>query len=205
MVVNYRIDDQSMGACRAFLKELTARLTNIPYFSSDELGHYMVVLWEIYRTDPDLNWDSLPFEQRATHVHPDLDYAVFHKEREHRRVVYTTQRVVFGNQERIRAKLEGSASKKVNTAFIERFNGTLRQHDGHFRRRSQHFAKSYRFVKARLALVLAYYDLIKPHCTLSHDMFRHNRARTPAQAMGLTDETYSLIELLTTPTITTNV
>jgi len=205
MVVGCRVDDQSLEACRGFLTELAGRLTTIPYYSSDELGHYMVILWEIYRTDPQLDWDTLPFPLRAGKVHPDLDYAVFHKERDHSHVVYSTQRVVFGNIDRIQVKLAGSASNKVNTAFIERFNGTLRQHDGHFRRRSQHFAKAVRFLKARLALVLAYYNLIRPHWTLSHDQFKHYRARTSAQAKGLIDETYSLFGLLCTPVITNNV
>jgi hypothetical protein len=203
LVLHYRVDDQSLSACRSFIADLTRRLTTIPLYTSDELGHYMVALWETYRTEPDLNWETLPFPQRAQAVHPDLDYAVFHKERKDCRVIRTHQRVVFGSFERICQRLVGSPSRKINTAFIERFNGTLRHYDGHLRRRSQCFAKSWEMFHARMAIVVAYYNFVKPHWTLSRDADRHYHPRTPAQAKGITQTPLTFKELLGTPAVTT--
>lgn len=163
----------------------------------------MVAIWETYRTDPDLDWKALPFPKRSEVVNPDLDYAVFHKERIDGWVVRTHQRVIYGDAERIRKKLVGSPSKQINTAFIERFNGTLRQHDGHLHRRSQLFAKDISFLHCRLAIVIAYYNFVKPHWTLSRNPDGSNTARTPAQVKGIVDSQWSIKELLSTPFITT--
>ena len=202
-MVCFRVDDQTLEACRSFITDLTKRLTNIPLLTSDELGHYMVVIWETYCTVPNLDWKSLPFPMRSEVVNPDLDYAVFHKERIDGRVVRTHQRVIYGDKERIQKRLDGSPSKQINTAFIERFNGTLRQHDGNLHRRSQLFAKDVSFFRCRIAIVIAYYNFVKPHWTLSRNPDRSYTPRTPAQVNGITDAQWSIKELLCTPFITT--
>ncbi|MDR3326768.1 MAG: IS1 family transposase, partial [Prevotellaceae bacterium] len=70
-----------------------------------------------------------------------LDYAVVHKTRENGRIVKVEKRIVFGDEERIKQKLLQSVSSKINTAYIERSNGTLRQLNSHLRRKSLTFAK----------------------------------------------------------------
>ena len=59
---------------------------------------------------------------------PDLKYAVVHKTRENGRVVKIDYRVVFGTVVTVLAALAVSTvSKAINTAFVERHNGTDRQ------------------------------------------------------------------------------
>jgi hypothetical protein len=202
-VVGFRVDDQTLEACRAFIADLTKRLDNIPMFTTDELGSYMVALWENYRTMPDLDWDTLPFSERSKVVNPDLDYAIFHKERRNGHVVKTHNQVIFGDEERIRKRLKGSQSKMINTSFIERFNGTLRQHDGNLHRKSQHFAKEVQFLIFRLAIIIAYYNFVRSHGTLSRNPDRSITPRTPAQVKGITDSLWSIKELLSKPVIST--
>jgi hypothetical protein len=186
-----------------FVAELTGKLTNIPLFTSDELGHYMVAIWETYRLDPDTKWNDFPFSERSRLVNPELDYAVFHKERAGSRVIRTEKVVIFGDETRIRERLKGSPSKTINTAFIERINGTLRQYDGHLHRKSQYFAKDIQFFRHRLAIAIAYYNFVKPHGTLSRNADMSYVPRTPAQVKGLTDCPWTIEEILGRPVITT--
>jgi len=39
LIVNWYIGNQTLDACRTFLKELKSRLATIPLFMTDELGH----------------------------------------------------------------------------------------------------------------------------------------------------------------------
>jgi hypothetical protein len=56
---------------------------------------------------------------------PDLHYATVHKTRRKGRVVQIELRVVFGEAAAVQAALERSAvSHTINTAFVERHNGT---------------------------------------------------------------------------------
>lgn len=202
-MVNYRADTQQLDACRAFVKDLTAKLQNIPLFTSDEMGSYMVALWEAYRIDKTLAWDSLPYAERPGAVDPDLDYAIFHKERKNCHVVGTEIKIVFGEEHRIYLRMKGSPCKQVNTSFVERFNGTLRLHDAHLIRLSQRFAKNIEYFKARLAIIIAYYNFVRPHGTLSRPKGESYKPTTPAMAKGITDRPLDFRELLATPFITT--
>ena len=56
-----------------------------------------------------------------------LNYATVHKTRKKGRVVAVTTRVIFGTAATVAAAVEASAvSRTVNTAFVERHNGTDR-------------------------------------------------------------------------------
>ena len=163
----------------------------------------MVALWENYRLDPEMQWDTLPFNERPGAVHPDLDYAVFHKVRKKGKVIKTEQYVIFGDPDRIREKLADSSSNQINTSFIERYNGTLRQLNGNLHRRSQYFAKDLHCFQCRMAIVIAYYNFVKPHGTLSKRPDTPYLPRTPAQAKGITNSQWTVKELLSIPYITT--
>ncbi len=60
-----------------------------------------------------------------------LIYATVHKRREKGKVVDVSIHRVFGTQKKLEQSLKRSAvSKHVNTTFVERFNGTVRQYNG---------------------------------------------------------------------------
>lgn len=201
LVANYRVDTQQLDACRAFVNDLKTRLKNIPLFTSDEMGSYMVALWEAYRTDETLSWDSLPFQERKGAVNPCLDYAIFHKERKDCHVVRTETLVVFGDENRINQRMTGSPCKQINTSFVERFNGTLRLHDANLIRKSQHFAKDISYFRARVALFVAYYNFVRIHSSLTITDGDKKINRTPAMANGILERPLDLKELLQTPCI----
>jgi hypothetical protein len=83
-------------------------------------------------------------------------------------------------------------SNKINTANIERSNGTLRQMDSHLQRKSMKFAKENRHFQAKLSVIMMYYNFIKPHGTLSRNRDKSYTPRTPALVTGIITENWSI-------------
>jgi len=174
---------------------------NKPLFTSDELRSYATLLKEMYHETSQRKKTGKRGRPRNAEdvIHEDLDYATVHKTREKGRVVKIERKVVFGNAERITKRLEDSPSTTINTSYIERMNGILRQIDAHLRRKSMTFAKSIRYLKAKLYLVVAYYNFGRPHGTLSKNPDRSTTPRTPAMVAGITDHLWSVDELMGRP------
>ena len=58
------------------------------------------------------------------------------------RVVNVTSKLSFDTQEALEASLQRSpVSSQINTSFVERQNGTMRQHNGRFTRKTLSFSK----------------------------------------------------------------
>ena len=193
LIICYLVGDRTLVSCRKFLKELSSRVDNIPLFTSDELVHYESVLGEIYSEEIPVertNKRGRPRKPKKK-IDPELDYAVVHKTREKGRVVKVERRIVYGNEQRIDEKIANSPGKKINTSYIERSNGTLRQTDGHLRRKSQTFAKEMPHFKARLAVIILTYNCIRPHNTLSKNPDKTRTPRTPALVAGLIEKNWT--------------
>lgn len=188
-----------MESGREMIEGLVARLTeNKPLFTSDELAHYATLLAETFHDEIPTPPTGKPGRPRSPEqvVHADLDYATVHKTRKDGRVVHVARRIVYGDPERIEQRLENSPSKTVNTSYVERSNATLRQMDAHLRRKSLTFAKSLRWLKAKFAFVVAWYNLVRPHTTLSRNPDRTTTPCTPAMAAGLLDHPWTVSELM---------
>ena len=131
-------------------------------------------------------------------VNEDLDYATVHKTREKGRIVKVETQIVFGSEERINKRLRELPSKTINTSYVERSNLNWRLWDAHLTRKSLMFAKSFRWLKAKFAICVAFYNFIRPHETLSRGEDRVFRPKTPAMAAGITTHQWSINELLNT-------
>jgi len=131
-------------------------------------------------------------------VDADLDYATVHKTREQGRVVKVERKIVYGQEDRILERLKASPSRTINTAYAERSSGILRQLDAHLRRKSLTFAKAWRWFEAKLNLTAAYYNLIRPHGTLSRNPDRTTTPRTPAMEAGLAENPWTWNDILET-------
>ena len=121
-----------------------------------------------------------------------LDYAVVHKTKEKGKVLKVERRIVYGDEKRIDEKIIKSPGKKINTSYIERVNGTLRQCDSHLRRKSQTFAKEMPHFKARLAVIVLFYNCIKPHNTLSKNPDKTCTPGTPALVAKVIDKNWTV-------------
>jgi len=183
----------------------------IPLFLSDQLAHYAPALlthfghWvEVPRRGncgarPKPRWEPLP----------ELNYAQVVKRRVQGRVVEVTQQVVFGSAEVIAAIL-AQTGQRVNTAFIERVNLTLRMHIPALARRVLSFAKTAAGLVQQVSLMRAYYNFCLPHRALrlplpepiptkGNGSPKRWQARTPAMAAGITDHVWTMKELLLFP------
>ena len=107
------------------------------------------------------NWD--PFEEGLVNVYgyletphyngigrkplpilipyPSLKYAQVCKQREKGRVVEVIQRVVFGDPDEVMKSLGVDSGGKINTAYIERLNLTIRNSLARFVRRGMNCSK----------------------------------------------------------------
>ncbi len=191
-----------MDDARRLLEDLVGRLEGKPLFVSDELAHYGTVLAELFH-------DLIPPVQTGKRGRPrkpkriideDLDYATVHKTRQGAWVVKVECKVVHGSKKRISERLKNSPSRTINTAYIERSNLDWRLWDAHLARKAPTAARSIRWLKAKFAICVACYDLIRPHETLSRgEDSRIFRAMTPAMAANVADHQWTFDELLAYP------
>lgn len=132
-----------------------------------------------------------------------LNYAVVSKRREKGRVVEVGTRVVFGTAEAVAAALAASkASRSINTAFIERANGTDRHRNARKARKTYRFSKDRHHHEAVTYLSLYSYNFCWPVRTLSVEHPGGGRLRrSPAMAAGLTDHVWSMAEWLSRPVL----
>jgi hypothetical protein len=126
--------------------------------------------------------------------------ATVHKEREDGRVVAVEQEQVFGAAEALEAALgESSASRTVNTSFVERHHGTDR---GRNARKSMtyQFSKDWEIHEAMTYFTMYSYNFCWGVRTLRiHSEEGGWQPRTAALAAGLADHVWSLEEWLTFP------
>jgi len=165
---------------------------------SDELPHYEDGLKELYhkKVKPELTGRRGRPRKTLKVVDSELDYATVHKTRENGRVVRVEQRIVFGEPKRIAKRLLESPSNTINTAYVERSNLSLRLWDAHLARKTLTFAKSIRWLKSKFALVVAFYNFIRPHRSLKISVDNSFIQRTPAMAAGITDHQWTIYELI---------
>ena len=189
LIITYLVGNRTLDNCRILFKDLSSRISNIPLFVSDELPHYKTVIFESYSTTKDVERTGKKGrpENPIVEIDNEVDYAVVHKTRENGKITKVETRVVFGTVERINERLKKSVSKKINTSYIERSNGTLRLNDAHLQRKTYKFSKDKDFLKAKVAIIILFYNFIKPHSTLSINPDKSHTPRTPAQAAGIVD------------------
>jgi len=185
------------------LKDLAQRFQEKPLFVSDELSHYATVLEEQFHTPVPAAPTGKPGRPRkpVKVIDEDLCYATVHKTRQAGKVIKVEQKVVYGSESDILERLEQSCSQTVNTAYIERSNLDWRLWDAHLARKAPTVARSMRWLKAKFAICVACYNLIRPHETLSRGEDRVFRPKTPAMAAEVTDHRWTFAELLAYPTL----
>ena len=137
---------------------------------------------------------------------PGLLYAQVIKTIRRRRLVRVRHRVVFGTLEAVENVL-GACGWQIQTAFIERFNLSMRQHVAAVGRRVATVCKGEDGLRQQLVLYHAYDNFCLPHaslrirCELPEPTHGTGAAKcwqpqTPAMAAGLTDHVWSLREML---------
>ena len=202
-MIAFWIGGREEADAQQLMHVLCARGKTKPLFVSDELPHSGTVLAQQFHHDI----PPLPTGKRGRPKTPervidaDLDYATVHKTRERGRVVKVERRVVFGSEASVQQRLATSPSQTINTAYVERTNLDWRLWDAHLTRKGLTFARALRWLRAKFALTVAVYGLVRPHETLSRGQDRIFRPTTPIMAATVTEHPWSVLELICYPVI----
>jgi transposase-like protein/IS1 family transposase len=133
---------------------------------------------------------------------PEILIGTVIKKTAKKRVVEVIRRMAQGTLEQANEVLVKTlGGKELNTAFIERFNGTMRERLASLTRRCRHAARRVSMLEAGMWLVGCTYNLGFPHHELSRRLAKAQGRKgevliTPAMASRLTDHVWSLRELL---------
>jgi hypothetical protein len=158
------------------------------------------------------NWLETTGRQKPRwQVRADLLYGQLIEYYRRRRLVRVERRALHGSLDQLQAALHTFGwSGKVQTAFFERLNLTVRQGIAGLTRRTWGSAQSSAELLLHLPWWRAYYDFTRPRASLDELLAEPRlrggrrvpqrcRRRTPAQAGGLTDHRWTIVELLSYP------
>jgi IS1 family transposase len=208
MLLTIEVGDRSLEMAQRLVHGVVSVLAPgvVPMFLTDQLAAYGKALLTHFG-----HWVEKVSEKSGRTLRrwvPDerLRYAQVKKRRRRRKIVAVTTLVVYGRTEAVRSAL-AAVGHKINTAFIERLNRTLRAHVPGLGRREEGLAKTKEGLRRRLLLVMGYYNLCLPHQSLRDALPRSVptkgsgspkkwRSRTPAMAAGITDHVWTMDEFL---------
>ena len=170
--------------------------------TSDEWKAYEQAILEAFGECP----TPLPTGKRGRPRRPvfvppkELVYATVHKTRVKGRVTKITHRTVFGTDEQVQTALKASrCSRKVNTSFIERQNGTDRNRCSRKVRKSYCFSKDWDVHRAVTCLSMYSYNFCWAVRTLKRPDGKKGPC-TPAMSAGLAEHLWTITEWLKYPT-----
>jgi IS1 family transposase len=137
---------------------------------------------------------------------PALLYAQVVKQYRRRRLVGMRHRVIFGTKAAVDQVL-AAYGWQINTSFIERLNLSFRQHVAAIGRRATTLCKGEDGLRQQLTLFQGYYNFCLPHASLRRAFSQPEptngtgsaktwRPYTPAMAAGLTNQVWTLREVL---------
>jgi hypothetical protein len=179
--------------------QVVARVRAIPLFLTDGWKAYsaalLQVLGVVYRRRRRGKVGRKPKPRLVPPKH--LFYAQVVKVRNPTgRVVEVSRRVVFGGPRRFGKQLHWrQLGTTIQTAFMERWYGTLRGLVAPLRRRTRCLSWSPARHRGRLWLMVSLYNFVMPHKSLRQG----HTPRTPAMAIGLTDHVWSYREYIWVP------
>jgi hypothetical protein len=213
LVIGRRDTDTARQAFADFYRRTDGDLT--PLITSDAYAPYLTVIMETYGVRKEEL--ELTEEQKVEYDYAgmpevyfpvEMAYATVHKEREQGHVVRVEQRVVLGTKEQVAEALEqGTTSETVNTSYVERCHGTQRHFNARKARKVYTFSKELAFHMAVTWLCVTFYNFGWTPRTLRERVGARPpryHYRTPAMVAGLTDQVWSMADILTYPLFPSN-
>jgi len=186
-----------------FKQRTQGRVMNL--ITTDEYAAYQPVIRQVYGVEVRPKRFGPPGRPRKPYraLPPQLNYAIVHKTRKKGRVVKIDYRVVFGRMVAVMAALALSkVSKAINTAFVERHNGTDRNQNSRKVRKSYCFSKDWQIHEAVTYFTMYSYNFCWPVRTLRVKGTDGDwEPQTPAMSAGLSDHVWTLAEWLTCPAV----
>ena len=164
-----------------------------PAIATDGKGDYRTALVETWGEVPAYTGRGRPPTQKQPQ--PEWQYVQVLKERSGSRVTAVHIQVVYGDPEEALDLLGG------HTAYVERTNLTSRQMNGRLVRKTLSYSKQRAALEAACAWEDWVYNLTRPVETLAipvRESQRRWKKQTLAMAAGLTDQIWTITELLMT-------
>ena len=185
------------------VRKTAKRLQNKPprLITSDEYKPYKQAILEAFgRKQPSKRTFKRGRPKKPRYRIPkDLVYATVHKTRVKGRVKKIDYRTVFGTDEQVRSALKLSkCSRRINTAFVERQNGTDRNRCSRKVRKSYCFSKDWEVHRAATCLTMYSYNFCWVVRTLRRPDGRKGDC-TPAMSAGLAEHVWTIREWLSLP------
>jgi len=185
---------RTQDTAATLLAQVVARVQTLPLFLTDGWQAYPAALLQVvgvvYRRQ---RRGTVGRKPKPRLVAPkDLFYAQVVKVRDKTgHVVEVSRRVVFGGPRRFGKQLRlRQLGETIQTAFMERGDGTLRGLVAPLRRRTRCLSWIATRHRGRIWLLVSLYNFVMPHRSLLQGRTR----RTPAMAIGLTDHVWSYQE-----------
>jgi IS1 family transposase len=181
----------------------------IPLFTSDGLNVYFYALTAHFG-----QWREVcrrGWNVRQWQVAAGLIYGQVKKNYRRRKLVRVTHVMRLGTEAALEATLLGlGLTGRLNTAYIERVNLTVRHGIAALARRTWATAQQSPHLLAHLEWWRAYYHFVRPHASLrvrlvqprergGKRLAQHYRQRTPAMAAGKTNRRWTAREVLCSP------
>jgi IS1 family transposase len=181
----------------------------LPLFTSDGLNLYFSALTAHFG-----HWLQVSRRGRNVlrwQVAAELIYGQVKKSYRRRQLVRVTPVMRLGTEDALKAALQGlDLSGKLNTAFIERVNLTVRHGVAVLARRSWATAQQSPHLLVQVEWWRAYYHFVRPHQALrvalaqprergGRLLAQRYRQRTPAMAAGRTNRRWNVREVLAYP------
>ena len=209
-----QVGGRSQAAAFSVVHELKGMLSTgcVPVFSTDGLRHYFYALTAHFG-----QWEAADGKKTVWALLSDFVYGqviVFAKQTYHqrrRKTVEVERRIVWGEEKQYQERLKKAGlSGRINTAFVERVNLTIRQCVSKLTRRTWGPAKFTPELMEHLEWWRAYYHFVRYHESLEEALIqpvkrkgkqksRKHRKRSPAMLAGLTDRRWTVKDLLHYP------
>ena len=181
----------------------------LPLFTSDGLNLYFYAITAHFG-----QWLQLSCRGRNVRrwqVEPSLIYGQVKKSYRQRKLARVTPVMRLGTEPALKAALQGLGfSGRLNTAFIERVNLTVRHGVSALARRTWATSQQAPQLLAHVQWWRAYYHFVRPHASLrvalmqtrergGKRLAQRYRQRTPAMAAGRTSRRWTAREVLSCP------
>jgi IS1 family transposase/transposase-like protein len=203
-----QVGERNQEMAFSVVRELKRRMAAscVPVFSTDGLKHYFYALTAHFGW-----WEQSTGKKPTWVLLADFLYGQVIKRQRRRKTVEVERRLLWGEEKHYRERLRGAGlSGRINTAFVERLNLTIRQCVSKLTRRTWGSARYTPELMEHLEWWRCYYHFVRPHESLAVELFkpvtrkgrqlpRKYRRRTPAMAAGLTDRRWTVRELISYP------
>ena len=207
-----QLGPRTLAVAQAVVHELRQRMQAgqpLPVFSTDGLRLYFYALTAHFG-----QWITVPGNhKRVWQIAADFIYGQVKKVQRRRRLIKVELQMLWGEWTQLRTRLKAAGlSGRLNTAFIERLNLTLRQGVALLTRRTWGTAQQMSELALHVEWWRGYYHFARYHEALrvkrTSPLPRKGRQRacqyrsqTPAMAAGLTSRRWTVLEVIRYPLI----